>query len=1565
MQRTSRLKFELYIILFLLSSVGLLAQIPNTGVFTGCGADALHQNNAATLSGQHGLDSLAYQHFLTSSHSQNSTFAIANIPVVVHIIHTNGPENISDAQVQAAIAHFNAIFLPSNNYQIQFCLAQQDPQGNFTTGITRDVSPLTTETMEVDDIALKNINRWPPTCYLNIWVVQEILSVSMGSAVVGYAYFPSAAGQNMDGIVIEAGFFGTSAQDDAIGAHEIGHYLGLYHTFQNGCTNNNCLADGDQVCDTPPDQTTFASCNPPSNSCSTDADDASANNPFSTDVVDLGEDYMDYSDLSCYNQFTPGQYSRMQFFLTTSRASLLNCPSCNPPCPNPITATITSPASGTIITTGGTVNFTGTTNSTGSLQWYIDPANIISTTTTAVYTFTTAGSYWVKFVALTNNPFNCLNGMDSVQIIVTEPVVTNCGGSMQFDDAHPAADLPPSNEYYSGTNGGYTWECWFRRNQPFPGTEAHPIIGALDLILFEDQYLGFGWDGGYFNEPNTKLVFRVDGPFSTIPSASSCAYSPPGGFAIGTWYHAAGVMNYNTQTAKLFVNGQLVDSRTITTAPITDVLAAQLSFDPVWTTEVRPLYSNLDEVRIWNVPKSDAEIMTNYSTCMSGNEPNLLLYYRCNQSAGSVIIDASPNSMDGVFNSPLWSPDEPPLTGASCVASCIEICGNNIDDNNNGEIDEGCACPVVSAGNDTSVCNGNSVQLNASPDFVDYSWVPAASLDDPTIANPVASPGTTTTYTLTANAPGPNLIVNPDFSAGNFGFTSNHNYSTTYTPCNYYVGPLFFVFNYNMPDHTPTSDNMYMSLDGCVNGPTMIWEQTISSVETATNYSFSFWATRADVAEPIFEIHFIGNVTGDVVLSTTPGVPYPGGGLTYWDEYGVPLWNSGANTSVTIRIINLETDGGGVDFGLDDFHFGKLCPVSDTVQVTVSNDAPPPLDLGDDIYMCTSGTHTFNAGSHLTYLWQDGSIDQTFTAYQPGIYWVTVTDTCGGFQRDTVQVLSSPPPTLTLSNDTVLCMTGNVPLTYTSDSVLTHFLWSPAVGLSCTNCANPIASPLINTTYYLVASTAGGCTNMDSVTITFTSSLPTAVVSTFPCDSSGAISIGTVSGGAFPYQYNFNNLGFSSTTVYPGFNAGIYPLTIKDVNGCLFDTLVQTPGYIYTPTLLLPNDTILCAAGSLPLNYTSNGTFTNWAWSPSAGLSCTNCNNPTATVTGTATYNLLATTADGCINTDNITVFISSSLPTSIAASFPCDSIGTIILGTVSGGFSPYQYNFNNLGFSALTTYTGLTAGTYPLTIKDDKGCSFDTSIYSPGFLFPPGSVSYHTTNIACNLPGALTLQTVTGGIPPYLFNFNNQGFSTDTVYTGLNANTYTVTVKDSAGCMLDIPITIGTDFAPVYQVDIFTAPFNCDSGGAVSIKAVYGGTAPYLFSLNNASYTSATHYNELSTGIYSIRVKDNNNCLYDTSFTISEYFDIEAIYIPNCFTPNTDLNNPTWSIKGSCVKSINCIIYNRWGEKIAELKNLDDSWDGTYKNQYVEEGVYMYVADIDYYSDHSERKSGSISVLR
>jgi hypothetical protein len=242
-------------------------------------------------------------------------------------------------------------------------------------------------------------------------------------------------------------------------------------------------------------------------------------------------------------------------------------------------------------------------------------------------------------------------------------------------------------------------------------------------------------------------------------------------------------------------------------------------------------------------------------------------------------------------------------------------------------------CPTVYA-DPYADCRKGITFLNATPGFDTYSWTPAGPLSNPNIANPFTStPGA---YTVTATMlVGADLVVNGDFSGGNNWFTSGQTYSSVYSPCNYFVGPGWFssTLDPNFPDHTATADNMFMSVDGC-SPATILWEQTMS-VAGATNYTFSFWGSRADQVQPIYEIHFIGDVTGDVIVSTQNGVPYTG--TWAWDQHSVSCWNSGLNSTVTIRVVNLETNSYGNDFGMDDFSFRQCCTSSYTVFAPAMN----------------------------------------------------------------------------------------------------------------------------------------------------------------------------------------------------------------------------------------------------------------------------------------------------------------------------------------------------------------------------------------------------------------------------------------------------------------------------------------------------------------------------------------------------------------------------------------------------------------------------------------------------
>lgn len=251
------------------------------------------------------------------------------VPVVVHVIHSNGQGNITKAQIDDAIRVVNEDFNKLNgdtstvrsvfsnlieDMEIEFRLARKDPNGNCTEGVTRTNNP-SASVSPSNRNAPKSVINWNNSQYLNIWVVNSI--GGNNGNTLGFAQFPSSSQPSSTyGIVIRADEMGSiglaSTADGRTLTHEIGHCFNLYHTFQSGC-GFSCNSSGDFVCDTPPQSGSHNnSCNFNINSCTNDNIGGSGanTNPYTTDVPDQLENYMGYG-LSCLAMFTPGQKNRV------------------------------------------------------------------------------------------------------------------------------------------------------------------------------------------------------------------------------------------------------------------------------------------------------------------------------------------------------------------------------------------------------------------------------------------------------------------------------------------------------------------------------------------------------------------------------------------------------------------------------------------------------------------------------------------------------------------------------------------------------------------------------------------------------------------------------------------------------------------------------------------------------------------------------------------------------------------------------------------------------------------------------------------------------------------------------------------------------------------------------------------------------------------------------------------------------------------------------------------------------------------------------------------------------
>lgn len=239
---------------------------------------------------------------------------LIRIPVVVHIIqNTSGTGNISDSLVHSQIAVLNEDFqaiagtngAPGNDAQIEFFLATEDPSGNPTTGITRS----TNNTWFNDGGSYWNTLAWDTNHYLNIYT-------NTASGALGYVPdLPQGGivGSTADRVVVLYSTFGRNAPFvpfhlGRTTTHEVGHYLGLYHTFQGGCAStSSCSTNGDRICDTNPESSPTFGCPGSRSSCGLPA-------PF--------HNYMDYSDDICMNNFTDNQNNRMRCTIEHYRPNL-------------------------------------------------------------------------------------------------------------------------------------------------------------------------------------------------------------------------------------------------------------------------------------------------------------------------------------------------------------------------------------------------------------------------------------------------------------------------------------------------------------------------------------------------------------------------------------------------------------------------------------------------------------------------------------------------------------------------------------------------------------------------------------------------------------------------------------------------------------------------------------------------------------------------------------------------------------------------------------------------------------------------------------------------------------------------------------------------------------------------------------------------------------------------------------------------------------------------------------------------------------------------------------------
>ncbi|MBL7922583.1 MAG: T9SS type A sorting domain-containing protein [Bacteroidia bacterium] len=401
--------------------------------------------------------------------TENVSLVPRVIPVVVHVIHYGGPENISKAQIldqidslnkDFSLTNFDTINIPpafrplAGNVNVEFRMAQLDPNGNCTDGIVRVYSPLTYNARN----NVKALSYWPSNQYLNIWVVNSIANTGGSPGqVIGFAQFPGTGLPTTDGVVIKHDFMGSigtasnSGNNGRTATHEIGHWMNLRHIWGDATCGN------DFVSDTPPQFEANLSICPSFPHLS--------NCPNNAPNGDMYTNYMDYTNGDCQNMFSAGQAARMDAALSSAVSGRNNL---SQPANLVATGTDGSPAvlcapkadfatRQRFICEGASTQFNDASwggEATSRLWTFNGGTPATDTSANPVVTYAAPGTY---DVTLTKTNAAGTDTKTVTGMVVVSP--NTAAGTVPFSEGFEGAAFPTANDWYLlNPNDGSAWE---------------------------------------------------------------------------------------------------------------------------------------------------------------------------------------------------------------------------------------------------------------------------------------------------------------------------------------------------------------------------------------------------------------------------------------------------------------------------------------------------------------------------------------------------------------------------------------------------------------------------------------------------------------------------------------------------------------------------------------------------------------------------------------------------------------------------------------------------------------------------------------------------------------------------------------------------------------------------------------------------------------------------------------------------------------------------------------------------------------------------------------------------
>ncbi len=649
------------------------------------------------------------------------------------------------------------------------------------------------------------------------------------------------------------------------------------------------------------------------------------------------------------------------------------------------------------------------------------------------------------------------------------------------------------------------------------------------------------------------------------------------------------------------------------------------------------------------------------------------------------------------------------------------------------------------------------------------------------------------------------------------------------------------------------------------------------------------------------------------------------------------------------------------------------CVVSGSIAVTsfpeltLSIDGDDPSCFGD-----ASGSASVQASGgagNFEYAWSSGAQTPDADNLAAGMHDVTVID--GNGCTEIISIELSDPQELTAITDagSVSCNgepDGTATVTGAGGTGDYSYLWNDPDQQMTETAIN-----LAPGTYIVTITDENGCTATDTTVVESAEAvvltLEYANVNCFG-GNDGMFSV-IADGGTGIYTYEWDVAGLSGP-LQTNLTAGTYNVTVTDSNNCTATAQanISQPEDLSSTAQIQQIKCFGDSDGSIAATVTGGVGPYVYQWSNGQ-------DSPAISNLAAGTYTLTVTDSHNCVATFDYGVEESSVLRNSFSVeNVLCngEATGTAI-ASATGGQPPYVYSWSNGTF--VPDLRNALAGTYQLTITDANGCGLEetVAIKEPD---APLTAAVSTEDITCygGRDGLISLQT-TGGTPAYRYSLDNQNFYGSSSLIGLEAGTYNVYVQDANGCTFFTSGVVVNEPEPLEVVlgEDRTIPY----GGFLRFfPEVTGGFGELMYEwypqdtsiLECLDCLSPLLTPEYQTS-FRLRVVDENGCEGEDIATVFITKN-NPVMVPTGFTPNGDGTNDLLLVHGLEGKVLSFRVFDRWGENVYDNGDFDlnDSatgWDGNFRGQALQPGVYIWQAEVEFNDGSRESFSGQTTLIR